>query len=154
MLVISKLLCAFLPFFSYCTENVVGKDISKFINCGPNTINTISLSPCEVEPCVFHKGYNVTVSIDFNTDSPLVSAVKTKVYGQVAGIFVPYSLPNTDGCVSCNLTCPLTSGAHTYVNVFPVLAIYPDIKLVVKWELVDQDGNLLVCFEFPMSIVG
>ncbi|WAR20033.1 NPC2-like protein [Mya arenaria] len=116
MLVISKLLCAFLPFFSYCTENVVGKDISKFINC--------------------------------------VSAVKTKVYGQVAGIFVPYSLPNTDGCVSCNLTCPLTSGAHTYVNVFPVLAIYPDIKLVVKWELVDQDGNLLVCFEFPMSIVG
>ncbi|KAH3848099.1 hypothetical protein DPMN_090448 [Dreissena polymorpha] len=120
-------------------------------NCGPDSIKYISMDPCEIEPCVFTKGENVSVTIDFTTNST-VTDVQAKVYGEVAGVFVPFALPNPDGCQGCDLTCPLGAGEQSYTNTFPVLAIYPEIKVVVKWELLDQDSNTLVCFEFPMQI--
>jgi len=57
-----------------------------------------------------------------------VSQIQTKVAGEVAGVFIPYSLPNPDGCKNCNLQCPLQTGSHTYINVLPVLKIYPDVS--------------------------
>ncbi|XP_060557672.1 NPC intracellular cholesterol transporter 2-like [Ruditapes philippinarum] len=110
------------------------------------------MSPCPSLPCVFHKGTNATVTIDFTTDKQ-VSGITTKVYGIVAGVPIPYSLPKSNGCQGCNLICPLTPGTHRYVNVFPVLKTYPEIRLAVKWELVDENNEPLLCFVFPMQIL-
>ena len=60
-----------------------------------------------------------------------VFGVTAKVYGIVAGIPVPYSLPKANGCKDCNLSCPLSSGDHKYVNIFPVLKTYPDVSLIL-----------------------
>ena len=76
-----------------------------------------------------------------------------KVYGIVAGIPVPYSLPKANGCKDCNLSCPLSSGDHKYVNIFPVLKTYPDVSLVLYvdflWSFVHlsvrQDSYLGKC---------
>lgn len=62
-----------------------------------------------------------------------VSAVKTHVYGIVAGVPVPYSLPNENGCLNCNLNCPLAADtSNSYINIFPVLKSYPVVSV---WKL-------------------
>lgn len=61
---------------------------------------------------------------------PSETGVKAKVYGIVAGIPVPFSLPNEDACNNCNLECPLVANKpYTYISAFPVLQAYP----VVSW---------------------
>jgi len=145
-------LCTLLPICYFCQDYSVGTPI-KYTNCGPNTLINVDMSPCKTLPCVFMKGTNATVTIDFNTTRQ-VNEITTKVFGIVAGIPIPYQLPKADGCDGCNLQCPLQPGTHKYVNVFPVLKEYPDIKLAVKWELVDKNENQLLCFVFPMEING
>ena len=36
---------------------------------GPDTLKSVDLSPCTEQPCVFHKGINVTVTIDFTPEA-------------------------------------------------------------------------------------
>ncbi|XP_053399321.1 NPC intracellular cholesterol transporter 2-like [Mercenaria mercenaria] len=147
---INTIVCFIFPMISFCQENAVGESI-KYTNCGPDTLKNVDMSPCPVQPCTFHKGTNATVTIDFTTDKQ-VFGITTKVYGIVAGIPIPYQLPKSNGCKGCNLNCPLITGSHRYINVFPVLQSYPEIRIAVKWELVDENNEQLLCFVFPMQI--
>ncbi|KAL4238466.1 Phosphatidylglycerol/phosphatidylinositol transfer protein [Mactra antiquata] len=149
---LTNFICTVLPIMYFCQDFVVGTKIT-YTNCGPPSILYVDMAPCDKLPCVFHKGTNATVTIAFNTTQK-ADAITAKVYGIVAGIPIPYPLPKSNGCEDCNLTCPLQGGQYKYVNQFPVLQDYPDIKIAVKWELVDQDQNPLVCFVFPMEIQG
>lgn len=47
------------------------------------------------------------------------------MYGIIAGVQVPYALPEKDGC-KVGLTCPIVAGAtYTENETFPVLKEYP-----------------------------
>lgn len=143
--------CFILPIT--CSPQSLKEDI-KFKNCGPEgSITNVNLSPCDSEPCSFHHGANITVTINFMAAMD-ASALQAKVYGEV-GPEIPFPLPNPDACKGCNLNCPISKGGnYTYKNIFPVKSSYPDIKLVVKWEIVNENKQPLVCFEFPMQIQG
>lgn len=147
----NMLLCFLLPFLSFCQENA-GTSI-QYTNCGPDNLKNVDMSPCPTLPCTFPKGTNVTVTIDFSTDLQ-VSEVNAKVYGIVAGIPIAYPLPKSDGCKGCNLECPLSPGDYKYINTFPVLESYPEIRIAVKWELLNENNNQILCFVFPMQITG
>lgn len=142
--------CFLLPIA--CSSRSLTTDI-KFANCGPEgSITSVDLSPCTSQPCVFHHGTNVTVTIKFKAGMD-AGDLKTKVYGQVLGQWIPFPLPNPNACSGCHLVCPLSKGGeYVYENIFAVIPSYPDIKLAVKWEIVNANDQPLVCFVFPMQI--
>jgi Niemann-Pick C2 protein len=52
------------------------------------------------------------------------------MYGIIAGVQVPYALPENDGC-KLGINCPINSGStYTEVEVFPVLKEYPLVRLL------------------------
>uniref|UniRef100_H2YI48 NPC intracellular cholesterol transporter 2 n=1 Tax=Ciona savignyi TaxID=51511 RepID=H2YI48_CIOSA len=128
-----------------------------FKDCGSKVgkITGIAVSGCSDSPCNLVKGKNYTVNVTFTTMEATDSAY-AYVYGILDGVSVPFPLPQPDGCMS-NLKCPLKSNqTYVYSATLPVLSLYPDVKLVVKWELQDakSGGNDLFCFETPISVTG
>jgi len=73
----------------------------------------------------------------------------------LAGIPVPFPVDNPNACKDCGMTCPASSGKTvTYHADINVKTSYPKVKVVVKWEVKDQDGNDLVCITMPAQIVA
>ncbi|XP_069116387.1 NPC intracellular cholesterol transporter 2-like [Argopecten irradians] len=127
--------------------------INTFKDCGSVTghINSITVTPCPSEPCALIRGTNVSVEIDF-TANEHSGKVTTSVHGIIAGIPVPFM--STDSCTAGNVQCPLATQTHSiYTNYIPVLTIYPEISLLVKWELKDEHDRDLVCFVMPATIL-
>ncbi|XP_061423899.1 NPC intracellular cholesterol transporter 2 [Lethenteron reissneri] len=125
----------------------------KFKDCGSQTgkISAVNIIPCPTQPCILckDKTYNINVTFTSDTESQGSTAV---VHGILAGIPIPFPIPNNDGCKS-GITCPIAKNqAYTYDVGLPVKSDYPSIKLVVKWELRDDKANDLFCFEFPVAI--
>ena len=51
------------------------------------------------------------------------------VHGLIAGIPVPFPIPNPDACHNSSLTCPLTSGTnYVYTQGITVLKEYPSVS--------------------------
>lgn len=104
--------------------------------------------------CFFLKGTNAQMTIPF-TPTGDASKVRTRVHGILAGIPIPFPLPNEDGCSAAGggLTCPLTPGqAVTYQTELPVSKNYPSLSLKVRWQLIDQNNKDLLCIEFPVQL--
>ncbi|XP_075923863.1 NPC intracellular cholesterol transporter 2-like [Petromyzon marinus] len=92
------------------------------------------------------------------------------VHSIVAGFPVRFSIPQSDGCKS-GLRLPARRGPRLQLRRqgAPVKSSYPNvsswtcidrlvfgeaqIKLVVKWQLKDDNGKDLFCFKFPVKIV-
>ncbi|XP_042881888.1 NPC intracellular cholesterol transporter 2 homolog a-like [Penaeus japonicus] len=82
-----------------------------------------------------------------------VTAVKAKVTAFIGVIPIPFSLPNSDGCVNSSLQCPMPAGQKgVYTSSLPIRKEYPPISLTVRWELLDQNNNKLVCIKFPVQV--
>ncbi|XP_045188028.1 NPC intracellular cholesterol transporter 2-like [Mercenaria mercenaria] len=129
------------------TKNVDFKD------CGSlgGKINAVDVNPCDDEPCVLHQGKNVTVNVNFTALENSVGA-KTVVHGIIGGVPVPFPVPS-DCCNNRNLKCPITSGVtDIYTNAVYCSPSYPKIRLVVKWEVQDDNGKDLFCFLLPLAI--
>jgi len=104
--------------------------------------------------CLFKKGTSAQISLPFTTGAP-ASVVNTRVHGILAGIPIPFPLPNEDGCSQAggNLPCPLTIGqAVNYQTSLPVSRVYPSLSLKVRWQLVDQNKRDIICIEFPVQL--
>ncbi|XP_050407691.1 NPC intracellular cholesterol transporter 2 [Patella vulgata] len=122
-------------------------------DCGSvkGSINSIDVSSCATEPCQFRRGTNISVTINFKANEAVTGAT-TVVHGIIAGVRVPFPVPS-DACK--NMACPIASGASvSYTNVVFVQPVYPEIQLVVQWEVKDQAGNDLVCFVIPVQITS
>lgn len=150
--VFGTVFCFLIPFT--CSERL-HKDI-KFANCGPagSVVTSVGLSPCSQEPCSFKHGINATVTINFTSDMD-VNNVTSLVYGEILGQDIPYPLPKPHACIDCNLNCPLQKGqSYSYINTLPIKKEYPDIKLPVKFTLVNEQKTALACVVFLMQIEG
>jgi Niemann-Pick C2 protein len=121
---------------------------------GRGKVTAIRVAGCENVPvCSMKRGYNASISIDFVINEDTTSA-KSVVHGIVAGIPVSFPLPNPDACKDSGVKCPLKKGTtYTYSTIIPIKKEYPCIKLVVKWELQDQNSKDIFCIEMPVAIV-
>ncbi|XP_016129931.1 epididymal secretory protein E1-like [Sinocyclocheilus grahami] len=127
----------------------------KFVDCGSaeGKVAEVDIYPCPSQPCQLHKGQSYTVNVTF-TSSVASQTSTAVVHGVVAGIPVPFPIPQSDGCKS-GIQCPIEpQKAYTYVNQLPVKNEYPAIKLVVEWELRDDSSKDLFCIKFPVQIVN
>ncbi|XP_046370785.1 NPC intracellular cholesterol transporter 2-like [Haliotis rufescens] len=98
------------------------------------------------------KGTGVIFDVSFKTNIEVTSATAV-VHGIIAGVPVPFPLDNPQACKDSGLTCPLKTGTgYKYKSVIPVKSYYPDVRLVVKWQLNDEKANIIWCVEMPAEI--
>lgn len=134
----------------------VGVDCIQWKSCdasGRSKIANVSISDCEQTPiCILKKGTNVTISVAFTINEDSKTA-KVVVHGIVSGVPVPFPPDNPDGCKDSNLQCPLKNGnSYVYKTAIYIKKSYPKMKLVVKWELQDDNSNDIFCVEVPVEI--
>ncbi|KAK0136387.1 NPC intracellular cholesterol transporter 2 [Merluccius polli] len=111
----------------------------------------VDINPCPRQPCQLRKGQSYSVNVTFSSAVESQTS-KAIVHGVIAGVPIPFAIPVQDGCKS-GIACPIEKESnYHYVNELPVKEIYPSIKLVVEWELRDDDGKDLFCIEFPVQI--
>ncbi|XP_004624915.1 epididymal secretory protein E1 [Octodon degus] len=127
----------------------------QYKDCGSQVgvIKEVNVSPCPTQPCELNKGqtYSVNVTFTSNTQSTNSTAV---VHGIVLSVAIPFPIPEPDGCKS-GISCPIQRDkTYSYLNKLPVKGEYPDIKLVVKWALLDDKSQNLFCWEIPVAIKG
>jgi len=129
----------------------------KFKDCGSQVgvVSSVSVEPCSAQPCKLPKGKNYTIGVTF-TSAETTSLLHSKVYGTVLGLKVPFSLPQADGCTDSGITCPVQKGKqYTYTSTLPLSQSYPNVKVLVEWDLMDHEsaGNKLFCTEFLIFLV-
>ncbi|AWP16580.1 Epididymal secretory protein E1 isoform 7 [Scophthalmus maximus] len=113
----------------------------------------VDINPCASQPCQLHKGQSYGVNVTFHSavESQTSTAV---VHGVIAGVPIPFPIPMEDGCKS-GIQCPIQKQQYYhYVTALPVKTEYPAIKLVVEWELRDDNKQDLFCIKFPVQIVS
>ncbi|XP_033104975.1 NPC intracellular cholesterol transporter 2-like [Anneissia japonica] len=127
-----------------------------FKNCPDSKVSDVTevdVEPCSSDPCQIKRGVSVAIKVTFKEVSNATD-VQSKVYGYIAGVKVPFPLDNPDACTNCGLKCPLTGGtSYTFNSSLPVKTIYPAIKLVAQWELVDSKENEQFCFQVPLQLI-
>ncbi|CAG2238025.1 NPC2 [Mytilus edulis] len=96
-----------------------------------------------------------TLKIKVDFVSPASSAtLDAEIFGILAGIPIKFNMPNPNGCNDCGITCPIKQNMeYVYSSEFFVMKSYPNIQLVVQWDLRGANKDFLFCFEFPMTIV-
>uniref|UniRef100_A0A3Q4ABF5 NPC intracellular cholesterol transporter 2 n=1 Tax=Mola mola TaxID=94237 RepID=A0A3Q4ABF5_MOLML len=141
--------------FLCCLIAFTCADPVKFLDCGSSTgkVAIVDITPCASQPCQLHKGQSYSVNVTFNSGVESTTS-KAVVHGIIAGVPIPFPIPVEDGC-KCGIECPIqTQKSYHYVTSLPVKSEYPAIKLVVKWELKDDNQKDLFCIEFPVQIVS
>ncbi|XP_038621892.1 NPC intracellular cholesterol transporter 2 [Tachyglossus aculeatus] len=127
----------------------------RFKDCGSTvgTVMEVNVSPCPTQPCQLHKGESYSVNVTFTSDTQSQNSTAV-VHGLVFGVLVPFPIPEPDGCRS-GIRCPIErSKTYSYLNKLPVKTEYPSIKLVVQWELEDDKGGRLFCWQIPVQITS
>ncbi|XP_041132389.1 NPC intracellular cholesterol transporter 2-like isoform X1 [Polyodon spathula] len=127
----------------------------KYLDCGSvvGKISSVDVSPCLKQPCELVKGESYTVNVTFSSDAASQTS-KAIVHGVIAGVPVPFPIPNEDGCKS-GIQCPIQQQkTYSYINQLPVKTEYPSLKLVVEWELRDDNNKDYFCFKFPVQITS
>uniref|UniRef100_A0A8C6XQ89 NPC intracellular cholesterol transporter 2 n=1 Tax=Naja naja TaxID=35670 RepID=A0A8C6XQ89_NAJNA len=138
----------------------------KFLDCGHSdstyssqpgskdgSILEVNVTPCPQIPCLLHKGQSYSVNVTFSSKIESQGS-EAKVFGEIMLVDVPFPLEEPDGCKS-GIKCPILNGhSYSYLNKLPVKSDYPSIKLLVKWQLSDDQGGLLFCWKIPVEITG
>lgn len=127
---------------------------SPYINCTSSNGYAIDVrvSTCTKSPCILKKGGSVSIEVDF---IPTVDAtyLTDRVRGIIAGIKLPFATENPNGCQDKGITCPLKKGRrYTYKSVIPVSNLYPSLRLIVEWALIDQNDAEVFCVKIPAQI--
>ncbi|XP_064602665.1 NPC intracellular cholesterol transporter 2-like [Liolophura sinensis] len=128
-----------------------------FKDCGSEkgAILSVSVSGCSEtdDQCELKKGTTIHVAIQFKSSEVITNATAV-VHGILAGIPVPFPIDQPDGCKS-GFTCPVKEGEEvTYKSDIAVSKNYPSVKVVVKWELKDQNSKDIFCALFKSEIIS
>uniref|UniRef100_A0ACB8G595 Uncharacterized protein n=1 Tax=Sphaerodactylus townsendi TaxID=933632 RepID=A0ACB8G595_9SAUR len=119
------------------------------------SIKEVNVSPLPHlgNPCMFHKGDSYTVNVTFSSKIDSQGS-QAKVYGELLHVPIAFPLDQPDGC-KCGIQCPIQTGhSYVYLNKLPVKTEYPSLKLVVRWELLDDQNQMLFCWRIPVQIVS
>lgn len=121
----------------------------------------ISISNCVKAPCRLRRKTTTHVEFKFTPDKE-VRSLKTEVSAKILGIPFPFiGVDNTNACGGVFMpdgtkaACPLKAGQeYHYRNKFDILEIYPKVKVLVHWALINQDGERVLCFNVPAKITS
>ncbi|XP_034239271.1 NPC intracellular cholesterol transporter 2 homolog a [Thrips palmi] len=121
----------------------------------------IAISNCVKAPCRLRRKTTTHVEFKFTPDTE-VKTLKTEVNAKILGIPFPFiGVDNTNACGGIFLadgtkaSCPLKAGQeYLYRNKFDILEIYPKVKVLVHWALVNQNGERILCFNVPAKITS
>ncbi|CAF1172731.1 unnamed protein product [Rotaria sordida] len=118
------------------------------------TIKTFDVTGCTTAPCKFVKGNTYTMSITFQSKASSITA-KVSIHGIIAGVPIPFPLPDPDGC-KLGIKCPVNEGdINTASLSLPVLPSYPSMSLYVKIEIIGDNKNQdYACLKFPATITS
>ncbi|CAF0722639.1 unnamed protein product [Brachionus calyciflorus] len=122
-------------------------------DCGSSGVTdvTLDLTGCSSLPCIFKKNDNVTLTLEF-TATRQFKSLTNLVYGIIAGVKVPFPLPQADACKN-SVPCPLNSSVHVKEALsLVVLPEYPSISLYVQFQVNDNNNEPAVCLLFPAKI--
>ncbi|XP_036984067.2 NPC intracellular cholesterol transporter 2 isoform X2 [Artibeus jamaicensis] len=118
---------------------------------GVGVIKEVNVIPCPVQPCHLQKGQSYTVNVTFTSNTQSQGS-KAVVHGIVMGVPIAFAIPEADGCKS-GVNCPIEKNkTYSYMAKLPVKSEYPSIKLVVKWELRDDNNQCFFCWEIPVQL--
>ena len=130
----------------------------EYKDCGGpvGKLMNISITGCSDSPCQVKKGNKYSIAVTFMSAEAADEAWAV-VHGVLDGQAVPYPLDNPNGCKDSGIECPLKMNtAYTYKSSLTILNAFPEIKVVVKWELQDakSSGKDFFCFETLVEVVG
>merc|ERR1712212_453525 len=124
-------------------------------NCGSEAtvdLNAIEISNCAGARCILVRGQKAEITIPF-TPSTDVTQLTTKVHGVIAGVPVPFPLPEGENNACTYTGCPIQpNNPATFKYSLYVDPSFPALSVDVKWELVDQSGVSQVCIVFPATL--
>lgn len=127
----------------------------RYKDCGSkgSAVQSVLVSGCKTKPtCPLPRGQNSTITVVFKTSKGFSKAT-ADVHGILAGIPVSFPIPNPNGCKDCGLTCPVKKDTvNTYTTNIFVKKAYPEVRVVVKWELKDENGEDIFCIEVPAEV--
>ncbi|XP_068232520.1 NPC intracellular cholesterol transporter 2-like [Palaemon carinicauda] len=127
-------------------------------SCGGSAdidLSQIRISGCDPSypRCRLIRGQNARMVLPF-IPARSAKTIQPVVHGLLANIIpIPFQIPEDNGCINSGLQCPLQSGRiHNYVAELPVHQDYPRIRIGVKWQLMDELNNEVVCIIFPAEL--
>ncbi len=121
-----------------------------------STIQSLEISGCTEYPCIMKKESNAQISLRFKLKKRIIG-LKLKISGIIHNKEIPFSVDDSNHCEETISDVPnncfLQKGeTYNYSFSLPILAEYPSLALVSKFELTDMKGNSIVCFTFPTKI--
>ncbi|GIY61875.1 ML domain-containing protein [Caerostris darwini] len=127
-----------------------------YTDCSPENIHVldVSVSNCEGEAwCPLYRGNFTDLSIVFQVDSE-VNNLTALVHGGVGGVFLKFNHKAKNALHwGSGLICPLVPGKiYNYTTSINVKKMYPPIKSVVRWQLMEGQ-NKIVCVLIPGEII-
>ena len=116
----------------------------------------VSVSGCQASDarCALVRGTNASISIKFIPNKD-ITQVKARVYGILIDIPVPFPLEKPDVCKDPDdgVSCPLHKDQeYHYTTTLFVQKNFPRVNVDIKWELVNEKGEKIVCIEFPARV--
>ncbi|KAK2556058.1 Mite group 2 allergen Gly d 2.02 [Acropora cervicornis] len=115
-------------------------------------LNSVDVTPCNGNPCVFKPGTNETVTVTF-TPNEVVSKGDIHLYAKRGLIWIELPLKNPHICHE--LHCPLKKGVPETLSVTQqVPRILAPGTNELKADIVDQNGGMVVCGIIKVEIEG
>lgn len=129
-----------------------GREVN-FEKCASNkfvTVESLDITPCSEEPCIFHKGSTVTVTVEF-TPLKNVSSGVLDVDAIAFGARIPM-IKKSDICKGHGATCPFEKGKKQTFTILQKIAMYyPPVPITVEAKVKSENEELL-CIKFKAAI--
>lgn len=101
---------------------------------------------------ILKRGQTANLTVEFTASENTAKATSV-VHGIIAGIPVPFQIPDDNACDGMKPSCPIvTNQKYIYNASLDVKKIYPKMTLIVKWEITDDNGKDLICVVIPATI--
>ncbi|WAR18337.1 NPC2-like protein [Mya arenaria] len=126
----------------------------QFKDCGSKegVVTAVKCTTGGSTACLLTRGENATLEIDFKSNTAQ-KKLKNVVHGIIARLPVPFNPADADACNGMEPKCPTEANKnYKFVTSLPVKTEYPTIRLVVKWEIQDDQNNDVICIEIPAQI--
>ncbi|EFX86463.1 NPC intracellular cholesterol transporter 2 homolog a-like [Daphnia pulex] len=138
-----------------CALLFVAVSATPYRDCGSTaTLTAVRVPGCDVLPCIVYRGTNVSVQYDFvAVDS--TNTLDSDVKGVIGGVTLPWPGQFPPACEDAIVgDCPVTAGESMTMSTILVLSpSFPSVSAKAIWNLRDDNGNPLVCFEVTVKLL-
>ncbi|KAF1745278.1 hypothetical protein MXB_164 [Myxobolus squamalis] len=116
-------------------------------------VKEFTIDGCDSEICRFYPGQNVTGTLIF-VSSVNSSSLTVLMKASIFCVDMNYTHVENDGCKSSGFDCPIvTESTVTYPLAVTIPGLCHEVKKsMAMLEMLDENGNHLVCLKIPTQI--